>query len=118
MKSPPSKQSRKRPGEFQVQRRKHLARAATDLALKHLRAGLSVTLKALEASTGKWVLASVAPLVEDEEPSGLVFLIAGRIPQVGIPYDKDGRCCLSADKRYPWTEVDIRGRVVRIEPLP
>lgn len=77
-----------------------------------------MTLKAFHASTEKWVLASVAPLVEGEEPVGPVLLIAGRIPQVGIPYDKDGRCCLSADKRYPWTEVDIRGRVVRIEPLP
>lgn len=114
-----SKEPKKKPGEMAIKRAKHLARARTDQALKDLKEGNRVTIKALDSATGEWVIATVDPFAEEDHItySERYLVIAGRIPQIGNPNDKDGKVYLGSGKGYYFTEVSFRGQVVSVKPI-
>lgn len=114
-----SKEPKKKPGEMAIKRAKHLARARTDKALKDLKEGKRVTIKALDNATGEWVIATVDPIAEEDYITydNKYLVIAGRIPQVGNPNDKDGKVYLGSGKGYYLTEVDFYGIVISTKPI-
>lgn len=109
-----SKEPKKKPGEMAIKRAKHLARARTDQALKDLKEGKRVTIKAFDNATGEWVIATVDPIAEEDNVTydNKYLVIAGRIPQIGNPIIKDGKVYLGSGVGYYLTEVNFRGYVV------
>lgn len=102
-----------------IKRAKHLARARTDKALKDLKEGKRVTVKALDSASGEWVIATVDPIEKEDNITydKKYLVIAGRIPQIGHPHDKDGKVYLGSGKGYYLTEADFRGHVVSTKPI-
>lgn len=114
-----SKEPKKKPGEMAIKRAKHLARARTDNALKDLKEGKRVTIKALDSETDQWVIATVDPIEEEDNITydKKYLVIVGRIPQIGHPHDKDGKVYLGFGKGYYFTEADFRGYVISTRPI-
>lgn len=84
----------KKPGEFKAARRRHLARQARSDALKRLREGFSVEVRALTENGSKTVKVRA---LEDDEPLDQqpVLCVFGRKLRVMTFVEKDGGIVLN-----------------------